>query len=336
MRLVSFAYGEVFLESAEKLKETAESFGVMHEVYGPRDVIRLYESKTLLSLSKTGSIQSAQNLHFTWKPLLLREIALNSKEGEIIAYIDSSRYDIDGWVHNPVNILNFFKDPNTAHDFLAGPHFAEFVLGDFSSISRKSCINTLESLGLHAKKAKLRKIPQTMASPIIFRNSEISRRVLDDWVSMALDSDFFSKNLRSDQAALNLLSLRHKITSLCLSRVNSVPSFDPLNPHPPWAKSQNLYPKLLGKNNSNSELPWEQAHSCVLQGDKPTQPSKFTEMFRLAKLRLVYLKNSVPWIANLLDVALGRVTLVEYLRHYNRLSRRIVCFGSDFSEEPLN
>lgn len=327
MRLVTYAEGAVFGDSAQALVKTAQTFGHKQEVYSLSNVTKLFPSAAVEELRNSGSVAAARNLHFAWKPVLLQAVARESEPDEIIVYCDSSRYFRGGWSEDPVGFLKLFADSENSLGFFIGPHYHEFSMSSFSSSRFSSANRCSKLLGINISRTDWKRMPQAMAANVIFRNNDESRAILRDWVQLATETNFFSKNLRSDQAALNLLYMKHRIGSLCLNPKNGAPPFNPLEPHPPWAKNQNFMLSQMLESGGGESI--KNLRSCL---GKPVQAS-FRKMsvityLRFQILRLTYWKNSQALVSDLYDVLAKRYFLAEFLsrtltkvKKYKRLRR---------------
>lgn len=120
MRLITYADGAVFEDSAQSLRETANTFGLKQEVYDRSEVKKHFSTTTVQSMQYSRSA-AASNLHFAWKPVLLQAIGMESEPDEIIVYCDSSRYFRAGWTEDPVGFLKLFSDSENSLSFLLAP-----------------------------------------------------------------------------------------------------------------------------------------------------------------------------------------------------------------------
>lgn len=121
MRLVTYAEGAVFGDSAQALVKTAQTFGHEQDVYSLSNVTKLFPSAAVEKLRNSGSAAAARNLHFAWKPVLLQAIGMESEPDEIIVYCDSSRYFRAGWTEDPIGFLKLFSDSENSLSFLLAP-----------------------------------------------------------------------------------------------------------------------------------------------------------------------------------------------------------------------
>lgn len=312
MRLVTYAEGAVFGASGQALVKTAKTFGHKQEVYSLSNVTKLFPSAAVEELRNSGSAAAARNLHFAWKPVLLKAIAMESELNEIIVYCDSSRYFRAGWTEDPIGFLKLFSDSENSLSFFIGPHYDEFSMSSFSSSRFSSVKQSSKLLEINISRTDWKQMPQALASLVIFRNNDESRAILLDWVQLATETNFFSKNLRSDQAALNLLYMKHRIGSLCLSAKNGATPFNPLEPHPAWAKNHNfMLSKMLDSGGVESI---QNLRSCL---GKPVQASirkkSLITYLRFQILRLTYWKNSHALVSDLYDVLVKRYSSLAFL-----------------------
>lgn len=324
MRLVTFAHGAVFEASAEKLRETAEQFGHEQEIFSISDVAEQVEPSTLDYLQTNGTISGAMNLHFAWKPILLQAISHMSEEGEVIVYSDSSKYFKNGWTHNPTIFLDLFTSNDKTEkrwgggngfSLYMGPHFDEFKISGFSSTKLKSIIKASELLDFSFSKSDWTQLPQALASPVVFVNNDESREIIRDWTRLATETNFFFENLREDQAALNILSLKHRIGSLCMNQ-NKVPSFNPSSVHPAWAKNHNLVLSLIADEGIGHIIMTEPS---VCRGESPTvTPWKYSWriFLKVQILRATYWKLAHALISDGWDTLVGRIRPSLFFKHH--------------------
>ena len=329
---MTFAHGAMFERSARQFSETAKDFGFEHEVFGPRDLRDIFEKETLERLSRSGSAKAAANLHFAWKPTLLQKIAKESEENEVIGYFDSSRYDDRGWATDPKELFDIVESRQNEIDFLIGPHFSEFTLGSFSSTSASECRKLMSSIGINHLSSDWRKTPQALASLVVFRNNQKAKDILKDWTNLALDTDFFVRNLRADQAAINLLSYRHKIFSYCLTSSPESFEFEDTNPHPPWAKTPNFYATVLSDKRWN-EGNFHPVSSCDFFGTRPSRRFRTKTFLRKVLLAATYKKNSMPVLSDVYDLFAGRISLSRLLRHYKLCQKGPLWAKGDLAHE---
>lgn len=315
MRLISYADGEEYELSGEQLQLTAVSYGADHKIFTKAEIIEIVGPDRVSFLGNRGSLESAQSLHFVWKPLLLSKVAKEAEFGEIIVYCDSSKYDSNGWKYDPKLFSKLFSD-NGGSSFFVGGHHPVFTLSSLSSSSYSSVKSLSSKIGLSVSRAQWKNLPQAMASPIVFRNDESSREILRAWASLSR-TDFFYKNLRCDQVALNLLALEFDIQSFCLGADTSLPKHNPLEPHPPWSKSHNFMLERISNSNCETEENFHNVRDCQeLRLAYKAHPNRVLQFLPQLVLTLVYWKNSVAWLSDLFSVAVGRVGFDVFREKY--------------------
>ena len=328
IHFITYADGQPFEKSAARLAETSKSYGISSVKVWNRQGVEA--SKWFPQISHNSSLStlaSARNLCFAWKPFIIRETAQFAGENDTVLYVDSSKYDTEGWQEDP-RAYEEFLDCLSAEDpaFFCGPSSALASNKDFSSSRLRAVLMGAELIEANLESKNAWKYArQAMGGVIFFKNNELNRLVLEDWCRLASESDFFGGNLRADQTAMNLLAFKHRIGSLDLDSLDLSQRPTLTRPHNREAKTHNLLPRQLNKESLTNQTGWiSLPYSSISPSQRLMLLLKMrpAEIFEYIKMRLVYFKNSKPLLHDMLEVLLSRRAPSEVLTFYTSKLRR--------------
>ncbi|WP_319530305.1 hypothetical protein [uncultured Cohaesibacter sp.] len=221
--LVTYSQGQVFARSQEVLSNTFLQFSEENSEQGkfPRAISLRYSEDTIRLCSWYKNISDLKNdagyageiYYWAWKPHILLDVINNiSKEGDIILYCDSSRYDRRGFVEDPLVLFELMK--REGYSILASG-FSHYLLNSHSNLFSDGGI--FKNCGEWSSFQS----PHVVASHLAIKNCDFSKEFLGEWSMMCRDHSLIKRNRVADQALLNVLIQKHKIPAINFTKVLS-------------------------------------------------------------------------------------------------------------------
>tara|TARA_B110000495_G_C23014833_1_gene600813 strand:- start:617 stop:1324 length:708 start_codon:yes stop_codon:yes gene_type:complete len=206
--LITFAEGKIYEESQKKLNKTLKIADIDEHILWNMDKIKktkFYEKNKKLLDIKLG------NGYWSWKPFIILEKLKHIKNDDVLIYMDSSRYETDGFKNSCLGVINFMNKNKI--NILPG---FETNYKNYQMIKRV-CLDYF-----NLNNDMFKNTNNVFTSPMFLKNTDFTLKFISEWLKYCLIeenvsycdlSDIGGKVHIYDQAVLNCLISKYQIKS---------------------------------------------------------------------------------------------------------------------------
>jgi len=210
INLVLYSNGEPFNSTKIKLIQTISNYTNRNVIIHNYDLNRIKQLSWYDKIKNLPDIISEgrrDGYYNCWKPFIVNEVYKNMNEGDILYYVDSSQYFINGFTENV--------------DKLCGIAIKEGIIaGSVSDDITNITINCCDNLDIWNKilqnndNSKLLNNMHILNSWFILIKNNINTKFLDDWEYWCIYQDKFKRPLvtyhhTADQSIFNILVYKY-------------------------------------------------------------------------------------------------------------------------------
>ena len=222
INLVLYSNGEPYNSSKKKLIETINNFTNRKVIIHNYDLDRMKQSSWYNKVKELPNVKDGygrrDGYYNCWKSFITDDVYQNMNEGDILYYVDSSRYYINGFTQN----VDKLCDIAIKEGIIAGSAGKDIKNSDFNCCNN---LNIWDKILPDNDNSKLLNNMHVLNSWFILVKNDINSKFIDDWKYWSVYQDNIFKNPlvtyhhTVDQSIFNILVYKYNFKVFYHNRI---------------------------------------------------------------------------------------------------------------------
>jgi hypothetical protein len=208
VHLITYANNLPFSETQQMLNDSVEhftSYNVIKHNYNLEIISKLDWFPKVNELLKYQIRYSRDGYFNSWKPFIIKDVIDKTDEGDIIYYVDSSRYYISGFESNIDRLFDTIND-------------LEFISGSFTNDVRNNSFNCCDIMEVWKNiipnvNDNVLNYPHILNSWFGFKKNTFTTNFINEWIKYSFEEinnePLIIKHHTVDQSIFNILCHKH-------------------------------------------------------------------------------------------------------------------------------
>jgi hypothetical protein len=208
VHLVTYSNNRPFRDTQQKLNETIDNFTsceVVKHSYTMDIISKLDWFQNVNELLKYNIFFSRDGYFNAWKPFIIKDVIDRAEDGDIIYYVDSSKYYISGFEFNLDKLFEITND-------------LEFISGSFANDVRNNSFNCCNIIEVWKNiipnvNDNVLNYPHILNSWFVLKKNDFTTNFIDEWIKYSFETidnePLIIKHHTVDQSIFNILCHKH-------------------------------------------------------------------------------------------------------------------------------